>query len=254
MTQYPDTEAYLVNYHGGSFGSFITGLILLLLDDIPNKDQIEFSAYGNAHSLAGHRLLNYNRNDTDMMVHQMYDMVEPIDPGKPLVMASHQFPIWEDLFYYYPKCKNIIITLTRDNFPRLAGNIFFKTMVDAYYDEDRLDGKQIWEKFKLKRESTNFFKNNNIDTPEDLTISQIKHLLSTRYLSTDNNYYNVNIIDRPNVFYLTMSDIIHNKNKTLKMLEQITNRKVTPFIIETYNKFLSAQENLVKTKMPWVIV
>ena len=56
----------------------------------------------------------------------------------------------------------------------------------------------------------------------------------------------------PNIFYLPMSDIIHNRNKTLLTLAQITNSKITPRIVETYNNFLRIQEELVRTKMPWV--
>jgi hypothetical protein len=251
MKQYPDTEAYLVNYYGGSFGSFISGLILLLLDEIPDRDQIKFSTYGNAHSLAGYRSLNYNRNDTDMTIHQMYDIIEPVDPTKPLVMASHQFPVWDDLFYYYPKCKNIIVTYNHSDLPRLSGNLFFKTIVDEYYNEKNLNGKTTWEEFKERRSGRALFKNNNIETPLDLSQGDIKTLLS-KFISTNNNFSSENIIDRPNVFYLPMSDIIHNKNKTLNMLANITNRKVTPSIIEIYKKFLTAQEELVRTKMPWV--
>jgi hypothetical protein len=252
MTQYLDTEAYLVNFHGGSFGSFITGLILLFLDIV--KEDIKFSTYGNSHDFAKQRLSNYNRTDTtEMRYHQVYDTVEPIDPLSPIVMSSHKFPVWDDLFYFYPKCKNIIITHNHSDLPRLSGNLFFKTLVDEYYNEENPNGKTIWEEFKERRSGTELFKNNNIETPLDLSQGDIKMLLS-RFISPNNKFSSKNIIDRPNVFYLPMSDIIHNKNKTLKMLEQITNCKVTPFIIETYNKFLSTQENLVKTKMPWVTV
>jgi hypothetical protein len=255
MTQYPDTEAYMVNFHGGSFGSFITVLILLLLDIVKEDQDIKFSTYGNAHDLARQRLANHNKTDTtDMRYHQVYDTVGPVDPLSPLVMSSHKFPVWDDLFYYYPKCKNIIVTHNYSDLPRLSGNLFFKTLVDDYYNEEELNGKTIWEEFKMRRSNTALFKNNNIETPLDLPQSDIKMLLSRFISSTSNTFRDKNTIDRPNVFYLPMSDIIHNKNKTLKMLEQITNRKVTPLIIETYNKFLLAQENLVKTKMPWVTV
>ena len=254
MKQFPDTEAYMVNFHGGSFGSFITVLILLFLDIVKEDKDIKFSTYGNAHNLARQRLANHNRTDTtEMRYHQVYDTVEPIDPLSPLVMSSHKFPVWDDLFYYYPKCKNVIVTHNYSDLPRLSGNLFFKTLVDEYYNEENLNGKTIWEEFKIRRSDVELFKNSNIETPLDLSQSDIKMLLS-RFISPNNNFRGENIIDRPNVFYLPMSDIIHNKNKTLKMLEQITNCKVTPLIIETYNKFLLAQENLVKTKMPWVTV
>lgn len=250
MKQYPDTEAYMINYYGGSFGSFITGLILLFLNVIPENEQIEFSINGNSHRFASLRSVNYNRADTNMMTDQIYDKVEPVNPLTPLVMAGHAFPIWDDLFYYYPKCKNIIVTFTKADKPRLMGNIFFKAMVDEFH-EGNADAKLLWESFKSRRPA--FFEKNNIIVPEDLTSAQLEVLLA-RALNINEKYIIEDYSDNPNVFYLPMSDIVHNKNKTLLTLEQITNRRITPRIIETYDKFLLAQDKLVKTKMPWVRV
>lgn len=251
MIQYPDTEAYMINYPGGAYGSFITGIISMLLGIIPENTQIEFSEYGNAHAFSGSVFSNYSRNNVDVDFNLMYDSIEPADPYKPLILASHMFPIWDDLFYYYPKCKNIIITIQQADLAKQSGNLFFKTVIDSYYDEQNPNGKTAWE--DLKNSRSDFFKKWNINVPEDLT-PVITRLLLERYLFINNSFYEKNLptIDMPNIFYLPMSDIIHNRNKTLLTLAQITNSKITPRIVETYNNFLRIQEELVRTKMPWV--
>ena len=57
-----------------------------------------------------------------------------------------------------------------------------------------------------------------------------------------------------NVNVLPMYDIIHNKIRTLTLLSKVTNKPITEKIVETYDKYIEAQEELVRTKMPWVKV
>ena len=250
MTQYPDTEAYMINYPGGTYGSFITGIVLMLLGIIPKNKKIIFSTYGNAHDLSSYVTTNYKRTDVSIVVDQMYELVEPIDPQAPLVMKSHMFPDWDKMFYYYPKCKNIIITRIQEDLLRASGNLFFKNIIEEYYNEKNIHGKYSW--YTLKSRNTEYFKKNNINSPDDLTPATTQELISRMVSNKQSPFDHLNSSVRENVFYIQMSDIIRNKNKVLLFLKHITGREVTPQIIETYDQYLKAQDVLVKTKMPWV--
>lgn len=252
MNQYPDTEAYMINYPTGIYGEFISGIVSMFLKIIPENKQIEFSEYGNAQLFDEYKFSNYSRTDLDI-TDQMYDSVEPVDSSKPLVLTSYMFPLWDDLFYYYPSCKNIILTTTQIDLIVQAGNLFFKNVIGEYYNKQNPYGKMPWETLKSRRSF--LFEQYNINVPEDLTSVRIQALLQ-RYLVPSRCFYEgqTPTIDVPNVFYLSTSDIIHNKNKTLTFLSHVTNSNITPRIIETYDRYLAIQEELVRTKMPWATV
>ena len=251
MNWYPDTETYMINYPTGVYGEFIAGIVAMLLKIIPDDRKIEFSEYGNIPVFDEYKFSNYTRTDIPVP-NQMYDFVEPADPTKPLLLTSYMFPLWDDLFYYYPKCKNIILTTRQIDLIVQSGNLFFKNVVDEYYNEQNPYGKLPWETLKSRRAS--LFEQYNINVPEDLTPVRIQALLQ-RYLSVGRSFYEGQspTIDVPNVFYLSMNDIIYNKNKTLTLLSHVTNSSITPRILETYDRYLAIQEELIRKKMPWIV-
>jgi hypothetical protein len=144
---------------------------------------------------------------------------------------------------------------TKEDFPRMSGNLFFKTVIEEYYNEKDPNGKEQWN--KLKSRFLNFFEENNINIPEDLTYKTSQLLISKMFSL---NYFSVSPWVNPpwpareNVFYIQSSDVIYNKNKILSLMSQITNCEMPTNIVEYYDEYLLAQEELVKTKMPWVKV
>jgi hypothetical protein len=227
MTQYTDTEVYYVSYGWGTCGSFVSSLLYDFLFGI--EEIIPFSKEGNSHG----RLINCYKNwdVTEKYSSQVikrsagpvYDHVRPINKDIPLIIFDHFFPVFDDLFSVYPKCKLIIISSTPQDAQRIRGNIFYKVFKDMRMRKELEFDKNQPDTVRLAGE----FMNVNIKCPEQYS-------------------KNVNV--------LPMYDIIHNKMRTLTLLSQVTNKPITEKIIETYDKYIEAQEELVRTKMPWVKV
>jgi hypothetical protein len=144
-----------------------------------------------------------------------------------------------------------MITWNQDDLPMIAGNLFFKTMIDEYYNEENPKGKFSWRYYRKKR--SDFFDKHNINSPDDLTPDIVRYLL-VQYSSPNNNFNESTLInlDNSDICVLAMSDILNNKNKILTALENVTGCRSTPYISNLYDDFLVVQEKLVKTKMPWI--
>lgn len=229
MTQYPDTEVYLVSYCWGTCGSFISSLIY---DFLFNPEEvIPFSKEGNSHE----RLINchnnwnvrqeYNTHPFRREVGFIYDHISPINSNKPLILLDHRFPVFDNLFSIYPKCKNIIISFTPKDVPRIKGNTFYK--------------------LKL-------LKSNSLETVQDF--NTYKHNIAAIEEKFMNLDLKCPVEYSKNINVLPMYDIIHHKEKTLMLLSQVTQRPITKKITEIYNQYLEAQDELVRTKMPWVTI
>lgn len=224
MTQYPDTETYLVSYCWGSCGSFISSLIYDFLFEY--EPIIPFSEAGNSHNRAVSCSKNWSVRPTATLSKRLflqgkgiYNFVSPLNPNKPLIMLDHNFPNFDELFSIYPKCKVIVISITPSDIPRVKGNLFYKV----------LEPDGILTEFN----------------PND------------KFRVAD-NFMNVNVTysgeHSDNITVLPIYDIIHCKKKTLSLLSQITGKPITEKIVGIYDDYIAAQENLVRTKMPWVKV
>jgi hypothetical protein len=227
MTQYADTEVYYVSYGWGTCGSFTSSLLHDFLFGI--EEIIPFSESGNSHQRVLNCYENWHASETYLneankrLIGAVYDQVRPIDKDVPLILFEHSLPVFDDLFSVYPKCKVIIISVTPQDAPRIRGNIFYKIFKDMEIRNELEFDKNQPNMVRLAGK----FMNLDLKCPEQYS-------------------KNVNV--------LPMYDIIHSKMKTLTLLSQLTNKPITEKIIETYDKYIEAQEELVRTKMPWVTV
>jgi hypothetical protein len=55
-----------------------------------------------------------------------------------------------------------------------------------------------------------------------------------------------------NIFHINVYDIIHNRDLVLELISKITNKPILPSIVQYYDAYLTKQEELVKTHMPWL--
>ena len=249
---FPDSEVYLINWLGGTSGAFISAIVDQFIND--SVDEIVFSRNGNVHDYTGDRNFNLKINPTwrirdDSSDTHSYKKFVPEDSTKPSIMIDHNIPAYEDLFEVFPKCKIILITRSTQMSPRLSGNMFFKNTCDGFPVT-----KNYWEGIRLLHTSVAEFEDPN-DVPIEIAEEFIKEI-STPISSSNRNFFDEDYIHpeeyKDNIVQVSFYDIIHNSTNVLQQLSDATNKPITPEIELFYEKYLEAQDELVKTKMPWL--
>ena len=252
MISYPNTETYLVNYSGGSCGAFIVTLLSLF---VYNLEKSEPSQYGNSHSGMDY-CTNLWESESSFTYHQRFYNkeavhlhVNPANLNNPFILYDHLEPLWKLLFEKYPKCINILITYSKNEIPRLLGNVHFKFLCQYF---DNKNNVECWNNIRKKHSYLEEF-----ETPKD-----VPELLIQKFILHESEIYRIPIIYNDNlklpelykdkIIKLRMYDIIYNPEKVMNTLSSITNKPITDAIRETYKSYLDKQEELIKTKMPWL--
>jgi hypothetical protein len=251
---YSNSEVYLINWLGGTSGAFITGLLDQFVNEPISSEEIVFSDSGHAHDFTDNRLKNtmidsaweVRENSNDIPV---YMMCRPIDSTKPLILVDHNIPVYEDLFQIFPKCKVIIITRSKQMLPRLKGNMFFKNTCEGFPGN-----KEYWDSIRELHDSVSIYQDPN-EVPIEVAEEFIKSI-SEQWPDNNGLFFNEDFIDpnqyKDNIFRISFYDIIHNSNSVLQQLSVITNKPISPELELFYEKYLETQDNLIKTKMPWL--
>jgi len=210
-----DTDFYMVSYMNGTSGSFISSLIC---DFLYGVDNTKFTEEGEAHNRLTrcwyNLKINGNKQREFFLINSYppYEIVMPLHPLNPLVVNTHWFPDFEKLFSIYPKAKPIIITYNVADIPRIKGNFYFKHLAKFGTNHDSIINFPLFIEFK-------------------------------------DDY---NIVSPKPYYTIAMHDILYNKDKTLNLLSEITNRPITDEIKNIYNEYLKKQEMLVEQKIPWI--
>jgi len=240
------TKLYIVNYLGGACGAFLTSIIGDFLYGVTPKT---ISSFGNSHNNLDLKKFNYSSSNYVMNQDKIYNCIDVIDPTKDVLTCDHIPVDWPDFFQKYPNGTNIILTITLADVPRLWGNFFYKARAE-YYDPNN---SQWWDEWKNRHQP--LF--SEIDDPRDMPLDIAeKFLRNDTYLISP--FYDNNAVIpteyADKVFHIKMTDIIHNRDLVLDQISHITKKEIPQGVIENYDKYLEAQEHLVRTKMPWVTV
>ena len=127
--------------------------------------------------------------------------------------------------------------------------MFFKNTCEGFPGN-----KDYWEGVRLVNSVVAEFKDPN-DIPIEIAETFIKEI-STPILSNNGAFFNEDYIHpeeyKDNIVQVSFYDIIHNSTNVLQQLSDATNKPITPEIELFYEKYLEAQDKLIKTKMPWL--
>lgn len=248
---FPQTPCYHTYYPLGAGGNFITTLIFkFLYGDV----KAYLNDYGASHNQFHpvYQNMKYNIGDIkEALIHtappEPSRYIDPLIESRPIIFRNHGTPHFHTVFNKYPLSKLILITASKDMYPRMNGNYFYKTIIENYYKNTN----SFMFTYKHWQDRCPAFK--QIINPTLLTIEEIENLLKdidTIY-DVPESYY---IPDqfKKNCFLLSYKDIIYDMNKTLDFLSNIIEKPIQNHIISYYKKYLDKQQELVSTKMPWV--
>lgn len=247
-------ETYLINWLGGTSGAFLTSTLLQILNGPFPEKEIVFSKSGNAHALTDKRLYNHTINPNwevkeDASGIPAYITSAPLIKSKPFVMIDHLIPDYNDLFSRFPECKNIVITRSKNMMLRLKGNMLFKNTCEGFPGN-----KTYWDGIRELHASVRVYEDPN-DVPVNVAEMFIKEV-SQQWPDYTHRFYDddypVPEQYKDNVVRIKFYDLIHNPDIVLSQLSEATGRHIVPEVKKFYQKYLEAQDNLVKTKMPWL--
>jgi hypothetical protein len=156
-------------------------------------------------------------------------------------------PVWEELFAVFPKCKVLIITLNPKDYDRLRGNFFFKVIVENY----KPGTESAWQFYK--EENTPFL--DNIDHPKNITPELCKKIFPIGADFFNRSIYAEEISwpESYNVTGIKFNDLMTDTGVLLDQISQITSRSLPESAVNTYNRYINAQQKLAETYMPWVL-
>jgi hypothetical protein len=242
---------YLINFLGGTAGNFIRQLLVRLIT--ANATDLDLSINNGAHV---HEFTydipvkqEYWQLSGTEPVYKYFNTLSRIDT-KQCIALDHVAPDWDNLFALCPNCKNIIITFPPSMALRVVGNMFFKTIcVPVCLPEEN----KAWQNMRSHEPELSQY-----TYPEDVPVELLEkqfRLFASQY---DNfivpPYDNSPVPDqyRDRVCCISYYDIIHDMDKVLNQLRDFTGLELPEGIDRVYKQYLDAQDELVKTKMPWV--
>jgi hypothetical protein len=119
----------------------------------------------------------------------------------------------------------------------VEANFYFKVQVDSYHEIPFWH--DLWDK-----EAPVYFNNAKNPFDPNITPNMIKRLLDDRVLKHKTGYpFSIDhSIDIPNVTTYAFRDILQDKDKTLHMIRDLTNKPVPESASKLYDDYLNAQK------------
>lgn len=250
MTVYPNTETYLINWPAGASGSFLASLVAHFV----NEDfHSSLSANGNSHDgknvIAENWKLDPENFTKIYTVEPTHLHIEPRYEDRPFILFDHVLPDWELLFAQFPKFKNIRVTISPNEVIRMFANLFFKQFVEHYSL-----GNPTHNYWVQTQGYYPYLKKYN--SPKDVDLETVRRYLedSSTYDIPDCWRDECELPDqyKDKIYLIRFYDIIHNRDLVLEKISQITSRPITDKVLEFYNDYIEKQDELVKSKMPWL--
>lgn len=233
---------YLVLFLGGTGGNFIEQLISMILNG--KSDDIVIANDASAHAphvkyrcrMSPGYFENYSNID------KAYKHIDIEYSEKYGIILDHIVPNWNELFSLYPNTQVIVITVPEKNLvPRITGNLYFKTV---------LPESMGWLDLKSNTEFSIY------NSPDDVPDEILKRYFYTMIDSYDDLYGHPfngkEKFDDPRIHTISYYDMLYNPSIVLDTLSKVTNKDIPPGLMTEYQKYLDAQDKLVREKMSWI--
>lgn len=240
---FPDTECYLINWLGGSGGGFLTCIVYSLLYDQPFD--IDLTEYGRAHNNISKMDCNWESTSRTSYFNNLhnvpiYEIIEPKDTGNVTLLYDHQEPDLERLFFIYPRCKVISITLDKDLRPIVYGNLFLKGDNQDLFKQAKVVKPELFRTYSIP-----------YDVPTDIFESFMTEA-STCISLPDIYNHDIQVEDKykNKVFKIYYKDFLNKPKYILSLLNDITGRTVNDDFMGIYESYIQKQDWILKTKMP----
>lgn len=233
---------YLIIFLGGTGGNFVEQLMSMMLVGKSNNMIIANDASAHTVNIRYQCRMSNEYFQNHLNIDNAYKYIDSGYSEKYGILLDHLVPKWDELFSMFPNSQTIIITVPEKKLaPRIAGNMYYKTInVNTH----------AWHELK----------NNDIfsiyNSPDDVPVN----LLQTHFNDIVNYYdkiytapFNGSITYSDNrIHTISYYDMLYNPSIVLETLSRATGKDVPSGIMIEYQKYLDAQDKLVREKMPWI--
>ncbi len=240
-------ELYYIVFLGGTGGNLLAKLLYHIIYSDTKTDDLVITGAAHDDTIFTDRI--YSGGLPSHNENAVYSFMEPKNNHtNPMIEYDHNAPEWSNLFAKFPNCKAIVITLTKNEAPRVIGNLFFKTICNS-----KTEYNEPWEKLKINHSYLKKYQCPD-DVPTELIGEYVKEVTASyEDLFIVSPFKSDSEVPKDcKIDTIAYYDLIHNPEKVLLKLAQLTDREIPNQVRSMYQNYIDLQENLVKTKMPWV--
>ena len=235
-----ENETYLVGFPSGAGGNFIALLIWCLI----HNDYSTIIDFPFGHS---HLFPNLDKNNIAKIYYPASPTTdlyadELIEPGVCLII-DHSLPDLTRLIKKFPNVKNIIITISPNMYHRVAANFYFKNIAQK---DPLSEIEKYW--MGVPGVTPDFFKYDLSNIPHFELNEKFNNVASSYHWHVGLFKDGATTYPQNNAVSIRYYDLIHNKERVLETLSQITQRSISPYIHTVYENYLAAQRKL----LPWL--
>jgi hypothetical protein len=240
-------NAYIVTFHAGTGGTFLSSLIYSWLADIDlTNKKFTADAYASAHHLED--IVESNHSQVlipkgNYMIHssetQALAFVKPINKFLPFVVRQHYLVNTTIVEQQYPDYQQFHIYFSPDDIDLLAANIFLKNILKNY------NPTNIHNRYRF----------NGLD-PRKFTFEQQKKQIKLLAKHFHNNYSQLKSFMEPCLIDKTINipfaQMMKQPATTISTLKKALGLNMPVHIPFLYQQYIDANKAMIEKKCPWV--
>lgn len=244
-----DKEFYAILFRAGSSGRFIGSLIWGSI--YPNKYSFTTSNYNSTHNQTPWGTTYKFKTEKTMSIWRnknLFDNIELL--SNPAMITAHAPVNFDDFFTKFPFGKIVLITMMESDLFEVYSNSLLKNGFENFNSTrmDYPDKIYIVNKYKEKFGVNPVDENFSVDFKRELLTSYFNSILRA---CSDNYFVNVKIPEqyKSKILLLPYSEIVTDKDLTLKNISNFINRKIPTTVNTFYDEYLNGRNQLVETYM-----
>lgn len=256
-------DTYVVAFRAGSSGRFVAELVWSLVTE--NAIDSTFSSFNSAHISSQPSSYTLDDMPPGQRPYSNPDVYKYFRfTSSPGIIHLHTYPDFDTIRNRYPDTKIIIISITENDFPEIAGNCLLKNGF-----EPLLNAVMAKQYNQFNSNDINFIRNfyfEEFKTPIDADIltslpttvkkqlidSYQKRILGELQIS---GYLNPVVPEMftNQVLVVSYNDLCHRGYDFLSRLAAFIDRPLSDTTMLIYNQYMRGRKELLRKHMPWLL-
>ena len=256
---FPDTEAVLLHWTGGTSGAFAASVISYFI--WPDRPHIQLSPCNNSHAGLDSDLFNWDRTSYSHVpggyhpwLPPRHRFLQPLDPAQPILIPDHSEADWSALWQRWPRARAVVIAFRPSDTVETNFNMYWKFYVENHrpYNPGNAWWLQMQEKFPdiLAKYSH----------PADISVEDQRRLLepAARHIQdhVDPHFFGIQgtapLEYQDRVWQLPYWRLTRDPDWVLHRMSQFLERPIPDAARVFYQQYLARQNQLIQKHAPWL--